>query len=157
MRNRAVNDVRKYRRLTDDQAKLVALLIDEWPKDRPFTWSEIVKVASVRLGVRWTRQTLEKRECIKLAYLRRSSERRGADRKDGVTPKRNRTTEVERRIANLKDENARLRERLNEYDRRLIRYVANALALGISETQLNEPLRPILEPHARRRKLKIVP
>lgn len=157
MRNRAVTDVRKYRRLTDDQAKLVALLIDEWPKDRPFTWSEIVKVASVRLGVRWTRQTLEKRECIKLAYLRRSSERRGADRKDGVTPKRARTMEVERRIANLKDENARLRERLNEYDRRLIRYVANALALGISETQLNEPLRPILEPHARRRKLKIVP
>ncbi|HDR9587551.1 TPA: hypothetical protein QDC22_004081 [Burkholderia stabilis] len=157
MRNRDLSDVRKYRRLTDEQAKLVALLIDEWPKDRPFTWSEIVKVASARLGVRWTRQTLEKRECIKLSYLRLSSERRGTGRQDGAVPKRNRTTEVERRITNLKDENARLRERLNEYDRRLIRYVANALARGVSEAQLNEPLRPILEPHARRRKLKIVP
>ncbi|WP_196487973.1 hypothetical protein [Burkholderia pseudomultivorans] len=149
--------MRKYRRLTDEQARLVALLIDEWPKDRPFTWNEIVKVASARLGVRWTRQTLEKRECIKLAYLRLTSERKGVSRQSGAAPKRHRATEVERRIANLKDENARLRERLNEYDRRLIRYVANALALGVSEAQLNEPLRPILEPHARRRKLRIVP
>ncbi|WP_423393052.1 hypothetical protein [Burkholderia sp. LMG 21824] len=149
--------MRKYRRLTDEQARLVALLIDEWPKDRSFTWNEIVKVASARLGVRWTRQTLEKRECIKLAYLRLTSERKGVSRQSGAASKRHRATEVERRIANLKDENARLRERLNEYDRRLIRYVANALALGVSEAQLNEPLRPILEPHARRRKLKIVP
>lgn len=157
MRNRDLNDVRKYRRLTNEQARLVALLIDEWPKDRPFTWSEIVKVAAARLGVRWTRQTLEKRECIKLAYLRLTSEREGVSRQSGAAPKRHRATEVERRIANLKDENARLRERLNEYDRRLIRYVANALALGVSEAQLNEPLRPILEPHARRRKLKVAP
>lgn len=157
MKNRGLNGVRKYRRLTDEQAKLVALLIDEWPKDRPFTWGEIVKVVSVRLGVRWTRQTLEKRECIKRSYQRQSTERTGAGRPGGAAPTRHRATEVERRIANLKDENARLRERLNEYDRRLIRYVANALALGVSEAQLNEPLRPILEPHARRRKLKVVP
>ncbi|CAJ3196798.1 Uncharacterised protein [Burkholderia pseudomallei] len=37
MRNRDLSDVRKYRRLTDEQAKLVALLIDEWP-DLPWNF-----------------------------------------------------------------------------------------------------------------------
>ena len=55
-------------------------------------------------------------------------------------------------VARLDAANATLRAVLREYDCRLVRYVANALAHGLTEAQLDAPLRPLVDPKIKSRK-----
>ncbi|MGU7771539.1 hypothetical protein ACV229_15300 [Burkholderia sp. MR1-5-21] len=141
-----VRRAKRHPRLSEANARLIARLIGEWPVGIPMTWSDVVGLASKHLHVQWSRQTLEKRQAIKDAYLQKFAERNGGDRAHGRR-KASASDYTDHRISNLKAENEKLRERLLEYDRRLVRYVANALAHGLSEEQLNAPLRPVIEPH----------
>ena len=137
--------MKRHPRLSEEQAQLISQLIDEWPANDPLKWSDVVDVAHKHLQVKWSRQTLEKRKGIKDAYLRQFARRSTS----GDLPGRRTALAREygdRRILNLKAENQKLRETLLEYDRRLVRYVANALANGLSEEQLDVPIRPVLEP-----------
>ncbi|RKE25874.1 hypothetical protein B0G76_7431 [Paraburkholderia sp. BL23I1N1] len=134
--------LRKHPRLSDANAALIARMIDDLPQKAVITWSDVVALASKQLRVKWSRQTLEKRKQIKDAYLRRFAQRRGIDEKG---PRRSGRAgeEAERRILNLKDENEKLRRRLEEYDRRLMRYVLNAIAHGVTEKELDAPILPL--------------
>ena len=137
---------KRHPRLSEANARLIVRLIGEWPVGVPMTWSDVVGLASKHLHIQWSRQTLEKRQAIKDAYLQKFAERNGGDRAHGQR-KASANDDTDHRISNLKAENEKLRVRLLEYDRRLVRYVANALAHGLSEEQLNVPLRPVIEPH----------
>lgn len=133
---------KRHVHLSDENAILIRKRIDEWPLETPLTWSDIVRLASKSVGITWTRQTLEKRKEIKDAYLRRSSRLQESpqQRKSKSEPAR---SESEQRILNLKAENEKLRHTLIEYDKRLIRYVKNAFDHGLTEDQLDAPLRPM--------------
>ncbi|WP_454871441.1 hypothetical protein [Paraburkholderia xenovorans] len=144
---------KRHPRLSEANAGLIAKLIDEWPAGTTITWSDVVALASKHLHVRWSRQTLEKRKAIKDAYLRKFTQRNGGNC-EGERRKASASDYADHRILNLKAENDKLRERLLEYDRRLVRYVVNALAHGLSEEQLNAPVRPVIEPHTSIRQSK---
>lgn len=144
---------KRHPRLSEANAGLIAKLIDEWPVGTIMMWSDVVALASKHLHVRWSRQTLDKRKAIKDAYLRKFAQRNGGTG-ESERRKASRSEYADHRILNLKAENDRLRERLLEYDRRLVQYVANALAHGVSEEQLNAPLRPVMESHTSSRQSK---
>lgn len=144
---------RAHSRLSDQQAAFIAHLVDELPSETTVTWNTIVDLGRRHFQVAWTRQTLEKRSAIKEAYLRRIGSR-------GVPSRATRKKlssgdpDTDRRVQNLRAENEKLRAVLCEYDCRLVRYVANALAHGLTEAQLDAPLRPVMvssvEPRVRR-------
>ncbi|MEF9339764.1 hypothetical protein V4889_00965 [Ralstonia solanacearum species complex bacterium KE101] len=139
---------RRHTRLTDQQAAFIAHLIDELPPSDAVTWSTIVDLGRQHFQVAWSRQTLEKRAGIKEAYLRRVSSRTTENGAAGPRLKTNADgTDDDRRVVNLRAENDKLRAVLAEYDYRLVRYVANALAHGLTEAQLDAPLRPMVDPN----------
>lgn len=141
---------RRHARLTDQQAAFIAHLIDELPPSDAITWNTIVDLGRQHFHVAWSRQTLEKRAGIKEAYLRRVSLRAGTA---GPRLKTNvDSPDDDRRVVNLRAENDKLRAVLREYDCRLVRYVANALAHGLTEAQLDAPLRPIVDPNIKPKK-----
>ena len=135
---------------------MIARLIDDWIADAAITWNDVVTLASSHLHVKWSRQTLEKRKDIKDAYLRKFARR--DDKAAKAARSKNSDAEyVEQRILNLKAENEKLRATLLEYDRRLVRYMSNAIAHGLSEEQMEAPVRPVVDPlpsASRRRKQK---
>lgn len=133
---------RAHTRLSDRQAAFIAHLVDELPSGTAVTWNTIVQLGRRHFQVTWTRQTLEKRSSIKEAYLRRIGSRDLAS--GSAARKMGSDTDADRRVLNLRAENEKLRAVLREYDCRLIRYVANALAHGLTEAQLDAPLRPIV-------------
>lgn len=140
---KATQHARIHIRLSERQAAFIAHLVDELPEGTAITWNTIVQLAERHFKVSWTRQTLEKRPAIKEAYLRRNNSRVAAsvvrNRRRDIDP------EVERRLGNLRAENDKLRTVLREYDCRLVRYVANAIAHGLTEAQLDAPLRPVIQ------------
>lgn len=145
---------RAHTRLSDQQAAFIAHVVDELPPGTTVTWSAIVELGKRHFQVAWTRQTLEKRTAIKEAYLRRLGMSAAAN--GAVIRKRSGAADSadDRRVQNLRAENEKLRAVLREYDCRLVRYVANALAHGLTEAQLDAPLRPMMpssvEPRLRR-------
>jgi hypothetical protein len=147
---------KRHPRLSDEHARLISRLIDDWTSDAPITWSDVVTLASSHLHVKWSRQTLEKRTNIKDAYLRKFAQRDGKSAK-GARPKNSDIEDLEKSVLNLKAENEKLRETLLEYDRRLVRYMSNAIAHGLNEEQMEAPVRPVIDPLpmlSRRRKQK---
>ena len=139
---KATQHARTHIRLSERQAAFIAHLVDEFPEGTAITWNTIVQLAERHFKVSWTRQTLEKRLVIKEAYLRRNDSRVAAS----IVRNRRRVNDpdVERRLGNLRAENEKLRAVLHEYDCRLVRYVANAIAHGLTEAQLDTPLRPVI-------------
>lgn len=135
---------RAHTRLSDQQAAFIAHLVDELPPGATVTWNTIVQLGKQHFQVAWTRQTLEKRTAIKKAYLRRVG--MSASANGAVIRKRSGAADPagDRRVQNLRAENEKLRAVLREYDCRLVRYVANALAHGLTEAQLDAPLRPMM-------------
>lgn len=144
---------RRHTRLTDQQAAFIAHLIDELPPSDAITWNTIVDLGRQHFHVAWSRQTLEKRASIKEAYLRRVSLRAIESGASGPRLKSSgENADDDRRVVNLRAENDKLRAVLQEYDCRLVRYVANALAHGLTEAQLDAPLRPIVDPNIKPKK-----
>lgn len=135
---------RAHSRLSDQQAAFIAHLVDELPPGTTVTWNTIVQLGLRHFQVVWSRQTLEKRTAIKEAYLRRVGAPVAVN--GAITRKRGGATDPadDRRVQNLRAENEKLRAVLREYDCRLVRYVANALAQGLTEAQLDAPLRPMM-------------
>ncbi|CBJ52335.1 hypothethical protein [Ralstonia solanacearum PSI07] len=144
---------RAHTRLSDQQAAFIAHLVDELPPGMTVTWNTIVDLGRRHFQVAWTRQTLEKRSAIKEAYLRRIG-LRGVPSGTARKKLSSGDSDTDRRVQNLRAENEKLRAVLHEYDCRLVRYVANALAHGLTEAQLDAPLRPVMvssvEPRVRR-------
>jgi hypothetical protein len=139
-----VRNSRRHTRLSDQQAGLIAHLVDELPPSTAVSWNVIVELGREHFKVVWSRQTLEKRTTIKEAYLRRVGVPVAAN--GAVTRKRADAADPDddRRVQNLRAENEKLRAVLREYDCRLVRYVANALARGMTEAQLDAQLTPML-------------
>lgn len=96
---------------------------------------------------------MEKRAGIKAAYLRRVALRTAENGAAGPRLKSSAdSSDDDRRVVNLRAENEKLRAVLREYDCRLVRYVGNALAHGLTEAQLDAPLRPLVDPKIKSRK-----
>lgn len=135
---------RAHTRLSDQQAAFIAHLVDELPLGMKVTWNTIVRLGQRHFKIAWTRQTLEKRSAIKAAYLRRTGSRGMVSGASAHKKPRHGDSDTDRRVQNLRAENEKLRAVLREYDCRLVRYVANAVAHGLTEAQLDAPLRPMI-------------
>jgi hypothetical protein len=129
------------RHLTDAAIETICEMIDGWDPQTPLTWREIESAVEGRLGHRYTRQALEKRERIKTAYTVRNNVLRNL-------PERSLRGSVEllaaqARIDSLKAENERLKIENERLLAQFARWVYNASLHGLDKEQLNAPLSKI--------------
>jgi hypothetical protein len=104
-------------------------------------WEDIAKLGESLFGYKWTRQTLQSRDDIKKAYDAHTNKRRHV-RKTGKLPptKAPEVDVVEQKLAKLRTEYTALERTLKSYDELLVRYMHNAIRLGLSLEQLEAPL-----------------
>lgn len=126
------------RHLTDANIETICEMITGWDTKTPLTWREIESAVEGRLGHRYTRQALEKRERIKTAYTTRSNVLKNL-------PERSPRGSVEllaaqARIDSLKAENERLKVENERLLAQFVRWLYNATAAGLTKETLNAAL-----------------
>lgn len=126
------------RHLTDTDIESICEMITGWDPKTPLTWREIESAVEGRLGHRYTRQALEKRERIKTAYMVRNNVLKNL-------PERSPRGSVEllaaqARIDSLKAENERLKVENERLLAQFVRWLYNATAGGVGKEALNAPL-----------------
>lgn len=126
------------RHLTDAAIEIICEMIDGWDPKIQLTWREIESAVEGRLGHRYTRQALEKRERIKTAYTVRNNVLKNL-------PERSPRGSVEllaaqARIDSLKVENERLKVENERLLAQFVRWLYNASTSGIGKEILNAAL-----------------
>lgn len=126
------------RHLTDADIEIICEMIDCWDPETPLTWREIESAVEGRFGHRYTRQALEKRERIKIAYTVRNNVLRNL-------PERAPRGSVEvlaaqARIDGLKAETQRLKIENERLLAQFVRWLYNASLHGLDKDKLNAPL-----------------
>lgn len=93
--------------LTDEGIERIVLQIDAWPHPK-LTWSLLIAHIQKTLGVRYTRQTLDRHARISAAYQIRKKQLGGEARP--ATLEETRIARLEAEVARLKRENHNLLE-----------------------------------------------
>ncbi|MDR0191357.1 hypothetical protein RCO22_20625 [Pseudomonas yamanorum] len=125
--------------LDDDAIGLIVGVLDGW--SGKLTWDLLIEAIQKRLRVRYTRQALDKRARVKLAY--QVTKARLSEITTSECPQKLSAAELEafiQRTNRLEAENVRLRM---ENERLLEQYVTwayNAYLKGLTKEYLNTPL-----------------
>ena len=129
----------RAKNLNDDAIELIVGMLDGW--SGKLTWDLLIDVIEKRLRVRYTRQALDKRARIKMAYqvtktrLSESPRHEHQRKLSGVE-----VGVITQRLNRLEAENSRLRvegERLLE---QFVTWAYNAHLKGLTKDYLNTPL-----------------
>lgn len=126
--------------LTDAVQDQIVLLIQRWKADwGVFNASALERKVNTCLGIRCTRQGMMKKDRIKEAF----DERLKA--KDRQQPKEKSADVIvlETRIGQLEKEVAAKDAKINELQEVVIRFRANAKAIGIPADRLEAPIAPL--------------
>lgn len=127
------------RHLTDDDISNVVEILDDWPSDTKLTWDRLVDAVESELGFRVTRQTLQGKARVKLAFHEVKQIFSGAVREvSAPTPPSlkvasERIARQQRTIERLEKENHQLLEQFHTW-------LYNADKHNITIEQLSEPL-----------------
>ena len=98
--------------LTDEGIERIVLLLDSWPQPK-LTWDLLIAHIHKTLGVRYTRQALDRHARISSAYQTRKKSTGGQARP--TTPEEARIDALEAEVARLKRENDRLLEQFSRW------------------------------------------
>lgn len=129
----------RAKNLNEDAIGVIVAVLDGW--SGKLTWDLLIDVIERRLFVRYTRQALDKRARVKVAY--QVAKQRISFGQDNKANKKFSTIEVEvlnQRISRLEAENSRLKienERLLE---QFVTWGYNAYLKGLTKEYLNTPL-----------------
>ncbi|VXC78632.1 conserved hypothetical protein [Pseudomonas sp. 9AZ] len=131
--------------------KKIAQMIRHWPDGHALDWNAICIGAQDVLE--WdkppTRQALDKKPSIKVAYKARKEQIKAEHRKQSGMPKPRSTLEAMKRISRLQEENDLLRTELSKMAEVANRLIYNATIAGLSRERLMAPLPTIHEPSPR--------
>ncbi len=98
--------------LTDEGIERIVLLLDSWPQPK-LTWDLLIAHIHKKLGVRYTRQALDRHARISEAYQARKKQLGG--QVPPATPEETRIAALEAEGARLKRENHHLLEQFSRW------------------------------------------
>ncbi|EMH7815984.1 TPA: hypothetical protein SL247_003578 [Pseudomonas aeruginosa] len=128
--------------------KKIAQMIRHWPDDHDLDWNSICTGAQNILE--WstppTRQALDKKPSIKVAYKARKEQLKAEQRKQSGMAKPRSTLDAMKRISRLQEENDLLRAELSKMAEVANRLIYNATIEGLSRDRLMAALPTIHEP-----------
>lgn len=125
--------------LSDKDIELICEVIDAW--SGKLTWEKLTATVEVRLGRRYTRQTLCSHKRISSAFKQRKGDAATTKPDQGETPMEIKV--LLDKIERLTHENQRLSMENEQLLGQFARWLNNAANRGISPEQLNNPLPPI--------------
>lgn len=130
--------VKRSKNLDDRVIGKIVEILDGW--SGPLSWVTLVATVEERIGLHYTRQTLDKHERIKLAF---------ASRKKAIAQGRQHELKIIDdptlqaaldRITRLEAENNRLKAENANLLEQFVRWAHNAYIKGIGSEELNRPL-----------------
>ncbi|WP_369989391.1 hypothetical protein [Pseudomonas xanthosomatis] len=129
----------RAKNLNEDAIGVIVAVLDGW--SGKLTWDLLIDVIERRLLVRYTRQALDKRARVKLAYqLAKQRVSGGASLKSKSKPSSVEVAVINQRLSRLEAENSRLKfenERLLE---QFVTWSYNAYLKGLTKEYLGTPL-----------------
>lgn len=126
--------------ITQEDVRLIAEMIRNWPKSQPFKWRTICQGAKSVLGYEPTRQALHKKPSLVAAYETKRTERRTAVATLRKVARPQSMLNAIERIAALQEENDALKAELEKMAEVARRFIHNASAAGLSREKLMAPL-----------------
>lgn len=124
-----------------DESK-IARAIRDWPNNSPLNWDLVCKVAQPILGwpVPPTRQGLDKKPLIKIAYRAKKAQIRRDKQKEINRPKPRSLEDASQTISRLTSENEQLKLEISKMAEIAQRFIYNASLKGMKPDQLMTPL-----------------
>lgn len=141
--------------ITEQHEKKISQMIRNWPIEQPLDWNTICIGAQHILE--WnnppTRQALDKKIAIKVAYTTKKEQLKAERSKLKGMPKPRSTLDAMKKIAQLQADNDLLKSELNKMAEIANRLIYNASIAGLSRERLMAPLPTV---HERPKGLKVV-
>ena len=136
--------------ITTQHEKKIVQMIRQWPNEHTLNWIAICIGAQSILE--WdkppTRQALDKKTIIKIAYKAKSEQIKAEKRKLISAPKPRSTLDAMKTIKRLQEENELLKAELSKMAEVANRLIYNATIAGLTRERLMAPLPKIHEPWA---------
>lgn len=137
--------------ITSQHEKKIAMMIRNWlPEDR-LDWSSVCIGAQEILG--WntppTRQALDKKIAIKIAYKSKKTQIKAKAIKLQETPKPRSLSDARNRISRLQDEVLALKAELTNMAEVANRMIYNASLAGLSRDRMMAPLPTVRDPKSK--------
>ncbi|WP_449102415.1 hypothetical protein [Pseudomonas extremaustralis] len=142
--------------ITQQHERKIAQMIRNWPEGHPLDWNAACIGAQDILG--WgsppTRQALDKKVAIKVAYKAKKEQLKLEKQKlQGVSKPRS-TLDAMKKITRLQTENDSLKAELSKMAEMANRLIYNATLAGLSRERLMAPLPNIREPQKTSKKAR---
>jgi hypothetical protein len=126
----------------------IAQMVRNWPSEHALNWNAVCLGAQGILG--WesppTRQALDKKMLIKVAYKSKKQQLRLEKQKLEGIPRPRSTLDAMKKITRLQAENDSLKAELTKMAEMVNRLIYNATLSGLSRERLMAPLPSIREP-----------
>jgi hypothetical protein len=134
--------------ISEQHVKKIAQMIRNWPVEHDLNWSTICIGSQEILG--WetppTRQALDKKMAIKVAYKAKKEQLKSDRHKLGGIPKPRSTLDAMKKITRLQSDNDLLKAELSKMAELANRLIYNASMAGLSRERLMAPLPTVKEP-----------
>lgn len=139
--------------ITEQHERKIAQMIRNWPVEHSLDWNAVCLGAQGILG--WdkppTRQALDKKVAIKVAYKAKKEQLKFEKRKLQGIPKPRSTLDAMKKITRLQADNDALKAELTKMAEIANRLIYNATLEGLSRERLMAPLPTVREPQKKRR------
>lgn len=129
----------RAKNLNDDAIGVIVAVLDGW-SDK-LTWDLLIDVIERRLFVRYTRQALDKRDRVKMAYQVAKRRISGeSSYKANLKPSAINVGVLSQRLSRLEAENSRLKVENERLLEQFVTWSYNAYLKGLTKEYLNTPL-----------------
>lgn len=128
--------IQRSKNLDDTIIRAIVEILDGW--SGLLTWNGLVACVEKRLGLRYTRQTLDKHERIKAAFVSRKAELANCENAAPRNPDNPAAHAALERLERFEAENARLRRENTNLLEQFLRWTYNAGTRGLSLEFLNQ-------------------
>lgn len=134
--------------ISEQHVKKIAQMIRNWPVEHALNWDTICIGSLEILG--WdtppTRQALDKKTAIKVAYKAKKEQLKSDKNKLGGISRPRSTLDAMKKITRLQNDNDLLKAELSKMAELANRLIYNASMAGLSRERLMAPLPTVKEP-----------